>query len=137
MCIKAQTVYPLKYDLRQIMMRSNNMLMQDGYVLQRHFGRYSVSQCIEYTLASSVYKFIYLIPTREFPEHYWWISRSKTWRRRESNKKWAGVRELWNEFYTYMVEDYPSSSEATDVVRTNLLLNDLKSVIVTTWETHH
>ena len=42
----------------------------------------------------------------------------------------VGVRELWNEFYTYMVEDYPSSSEATDVVHTNLLLNDLKVLLL-------
>ena len=27
---------------------------------------------------------------KEFPEHYCWISRSKTWRRRESNKKVIG-----------------------------------------------
>ncbi|GMY29552.1 hypothetical protein FCV25MIE_24794 [Fagus crenata] len=134
---------------------------------------------------------------REFPKHYCWISHSKTWRRRESNKKVIGriytaspieggkfylrvllnhqvaeqrdllendnsirqclfeatnirmptalrrlfatilvfcqpmgVRELWNEFYTYMVEDYPSSSEATNVVCTNLLLNDLKVLLL-------
>jgi hypothetical protein len=42
----------------------------------------------------------------------------------------VGLRELWNEFYTYMVEDYPSSSKATDVVHTNLLLNDLKVLLL-------
>ena len=34
----------------QIMMRSNSTLMQDGYVLQRHVGRYFLFLCIECTL---------------------------------------------------------------------------------------
>ncbi|KAK9988698.1 hypothetical protein SO802_028937 [Lithocarpus litseifolius] len=40
-----------------------------------------------------------------------------------------GVRDLWNEFYLHMVDDYPSSSITTDVVRTNRLLNDLKLLL--------
>ena len=41
----------------------------------------------------------------------------------------TGVRDLWNEFYLHMVEDYPSSSITMDVVRTNRLLNDLKQLL--------
>ena len=40
------------------------------------------------------------------------------------------VRDLWNEFYLHMVDDYPSSSITTDVVRTNRLLNDLKLLLL-------
>nr|XP_023894574.1 uncharacterized protein LOC112006531 [Quercus suber] len=40
-----------------------------------------------------------------------------------------GVRDLWNEFYLLMVDDDPSSSITTDVVRTNRLLNDLKLLL--------
>ncbi|KAL0007370.1 hypothetical protein SO802_008872 [Lithocarpus litseifolius] len=40
-----------------------------------------------------------------------------------------GVRDLWNEFYLHMVDDYPSSSITTDVVHTNRLLNDLKLLL--------
>ena len=39
-----------------------------------------------------------------------------------------GVRELWNEFYPYMVEDYPSTFVTTETHRTNKLLNDLKAL---------
>ncbi|XP_075658771.1 uncharacterized protein LOC142628592 [Castanea sativa] len=39
------------------------------------------------------------------------------------------VRDLWNEFYLHMVENYPSLSITTDVVCTNRLLNDLKLLL--------
>ena len=41
-----------------------------------------------------------------------------------------GVRELWNEFYPYMVEDYPSTSVTTETHRTNKLLNDLEALLL-------
>ena len=40
-----------------------------------------------------------------------------------------GVRELWNEFYPYMVEDYPSTSVTTETRHTNKLLNDLEVLL--------
>ncbi|KAL0008675.1 hypothetical protein SO802_010177 [Lithocarpus litseifolius] len=42
----------------------------------------------------------------------------------------TGVRELWNEFYPYMVEDYPSTSVTTEARRTNKLLNDLEALLL-------
>ncbi|XP_075674908.1 ATP-dependent DNA helicase PIF1-like [Castanea sativa] len=42
----------------------------------------------------------------------------------------TGVRELWNEFYPYMVEDYPSTSVTTETHRTNKLLNDLEALLL-------
>ena len=42
----------------------------------------------------------------------------------------TGVRELWNELYPYMVEDYPSTSVTTKTRRTNKLLNNLKALIL-------
>ena len=41
----------------------------------------------------------------------------------------TGVRELWNELYPYMVEDYPLTSVTTKTRRTNKLLNNLKALI--------
>ena len=41
-----------------------------------------------------------------------------------------GVRELWNEFYPYMVEDYPSTSVTTETHCTNKLLNDLEALLL-------
>ena len=41
-----------------------------------------------------------------------------------------GVRELWNEFYPYMVEDYPSMSDAIETCHTNKLLNDLEVLLL-------
>ena len=41
-----------------------------------------------------------------------------------------GVRELWNEFYPYMAEDYPSTSVTTETRRTNKLLNDLEALLL-------
>ncbi|XP_050277829.1 uncharacterized protein LOC126719302 [Quercus robur] len=41
-----------------------------------------------------------------------------------------GVRELWNEFYPYMIEDYPSTSVTTETHRTNKLLNDLEALLL-------
>ncbi|KAK4596817.1 hypothetical protein RGQ29_014730 [Quercus rubra] len=129
---------------------------------------------------------------REFPEHYCWDYKNKTWTRRSSHKKVVGriytvspfdgekfnlrvllnhvkgptgfddlltclleardirmpsalrrlfatilvfclpvgVRELWNEFYPYMVEDYPSTSVTTETHRTNKLLNDLEALLL-------
>ena len=40
------------------------------------------------------------------------------------------VRELWNEFYPYMVEDYPSTSITTETRCTNKLLNDLEALLL-------
>ena len=42
----------------------------------------------------------------------------------------TGVRELWNELYPYMVEDYPLTSVTTKTRRTNKLLNNLKALIL-------
>lgn len=42
----------------------------------------------------------------------------------------TGVRELWNEFYLYMVEDYPSTSVTTETRRTNKFLNDLETLLL-------
>ena len=42
----------------------------------------------------------------------------------------TGVRELWNKFYPYMVEDYPSMSDAIETCRTNKLLNDLEVLLL-------
>ena len=42
----------------------------------------------------------------------------------------TGVRELWNELYPYMVEDYPSTSVTTKTRRINKLLNNLKALIL-------
>ena len=42
----------------------------------------------------------------------------------------VGVRELWNEFYPYMVEDYLSTSVTTETHRTNKLLNDLEALLL-------
>ncbi|XP_075633805.1 ATP-dependent DNA helicase PIF1-like [Castanea sativa] len=42
----------------------------------------------------------------------------------------TGVRELWNEFYPYMVEDYPSTSITIETRRTNKLLNDLEALLL-------
>ena len=41
-----------------------------------------------------------------------------------------GVRELWNEFYPYMAEDYPSTSVTTETCHTNKLLNDLEALLL-------
>ena len=40
------------------------------------------------------------------------------------------VRELWNEFYPYMVKDYPSTSITTETRCTNKLLNDLEALLL-------
>ena len=40
------------------------------------------------------------------------------------------VRELWNEFYPFMVEDYPSTSVTAEKRRTNKLLNDLEVLLL-------
>ena len=40
------------------------------------------------------------------------------------------VRELWNEFYPYMVEDYPSTFVTTKTRHTNKLLNDLEALLL-------
>ena len=42
----------------------------------------------------------------------------------------TGVRELWNEFYPYMEEDYPSTSVTTETSHTNKLLNDLEVLLL-------
>ncbi|XP_075654860.1 uncharacterized protein LOC142625034 [Castanea sativa] len=42
----------------------------------------------------------------------------------------TGVRELWNEFYPYMVEDYPSTFVTTETHRTNKLLKDLRALLL-------
>ncbi|XP_075636671.1 uncharacterized protein LOC142608899 [Castanea sativa] len=42
----------------------------------------------------------------------------------------TGVRELWSEFYPYMVEDYPSTSVTTETHRTNKLLKDLGALLL-------
>ncbi|XP_075640437.1 ATP-dependent DNA helicase PIF1-like [Castanea sativa] len=42
----------------------------------------------------------------------------------------TGVRELWNEFYPYMVEDYPLTSVTTKTRCTNKLLNDLEALLL-------
>ncbi|KAK4596818.1 hypothetical protein RGQ29_014731 [Quercus rubra] len=130
---------------------------------------------------------------REFPEHYCWDYKNKTWTRRSHKKVMGriytvspfdgekfnlrvllnhvkgptgfddlltvncllevrdirmpsalrrlfatilvfclpvGVRELWNEFYPYMVEDYLSTSVTTETHRTNKLLNDLEALLL-------
>ena len=41
-----------------------------------------------------------------------------------------GVSELWNEFYPYMVEDYPSTFVTTKTCHTNKLLNDLEALLL-------
>ena len=41
----------------------------------------------------------------------------------------TGVRELWNEFYPYMEEYYPSTSVTTETRHTNKLLNDLEVLL--------
>ena len=42
----------------------------------------------------------------------------------------TGVRELWNEFYPYMVEDYPSTFDTIETCHTNKLLNDLEVLLL-------
>ena len=42
----------------------------------------------------------------------------------------TGVRELWNEFYPYMVEDYPSMFDAIETCHTNKFLNDLEALLL-------
>ena len=42
----------------------------------------------------------------------------------------TGVRELWNEFYLYMSEDYPSTFVTTETRCTNKLLNDLEVLLL-------
>ena len=42
----------------------------------------------------------------------------------------TGVRELWNEIYPYMVEDYQSTFVTTETHCTNKLLNDLEALLL-------
>ena len=42
----------------------------------------------------------------------------------------TGEKELWNEFYPYMIEDYPSTSVTTETCHTNTFLNDLEALLL-------
>lgn len=40
------------------------------------------------------------------------------------------VRSLWSEYYTYMVEDYPSTNTFMSINLTNMYLRDLNGLLM-------
>lgn len=98
-------------------MRFNSILMQDGFVLRKLWGLlesdYSIHEClVEASSIQMSYALRRLLVTiLIFCEP-------------------TNVRSLWNEFYTHMVKDYPSTSTTTGSCLTNMLLRDLKDLLL-------